>query len=137
MLSDGGLPESAWKLSAVPYAEMSEHLAKHDVGLFFLTEGISEHGCSPTKIGEYWATGLPVITTPNVSDTDEIIRRHKVGVVLENQTEAAYTNAFQELQELLKDSELATRCRQAAVEHYSLAPACERQIAIYEQLIKK
>ena len=137
MLTDGGLSESSYQLSAVPYAEMPAYLARHDVGLFFLTQGISEHGCSPTKIGEYWAVGLPVITTPNVSDTDEIIRRRKVGVILENQTEAAYTDAFRQIRELLKDPELAVRCRLAAEEHYSLAAACERQMVLYEQLAGK
>ncbi len=136
MLSDGGLSDSSWELSAVPYSEMSRCLSEHDVGLFSLTEGISEHGCSPTKIGEYWATGLPVVTTPNVSDTDEIIRREKVGVVLKNHTKDAHTTAFRELQELLKDPELAVRCRRAAEKHYSLTPACERQIALYKRLTK-
>ncbi len=115
---------------------MPAHLAQHDVGLFSLTQGISEHGCSPTKIGEYCAVGLPVITTPNVSDIDEIVRRQRVGVILESQTEAAYIEAFRKIRELLKDPELAGRCRQAAEEHYSLTPACERQISLYEKLAK-
>jgi len=136
MLMDGGVSESAYQLSAVPHAEMPAHLARHDVGLFSLTQGISEHGCSPTKIGEYWAVGLPVITTPNVSDTDEIIRRENVGVILESQTDDAYRDAFRRIQELSKDPELAARCRRAAEEHYSLLPACARQMSLYEELAK-
>ncbi|CAF4927172.1 unnamed protein product [Rotaria sp. Silwood1] len=70
MLDEGGLPQETWKLEAVPYNEMPDRLTYYQAGLFFLTQGISEHGCSPTKIGEYWAVGLPVITTSNVSDTE-------------------------------------------------------------------
>jgi glycosyltransferase involved in cell wall biosynthesis len=136
MLDDGGLEREAWKVEAVPYNEMPARLANFQAGLFFLTEGISEHGCSPTKIGEYWATGLPVVTTPNVSDTDEIIRRERVGVVVERQDEKSYLQAFKELREIVKDGELSRRCRQAAEVHYALTPACERQFELYTNLAK-
>jgi glycosyltransferase involved in cell wall biosynthesis len=111
-------------------------LTDYQVGLFFLTEGISEHGCSPTKIGEYWAVGLPVVTTPNVSDTDEIIRCERVGVIIKEHKEENYLQAYEELQQLLKDPELSIRCRRAAENHYALTPACERQFALYRQLVK-
>jgi len=136
MLLKGDLPESDWNLRSIPYSEMPKYLAQHDVGIFFLKQGISEHGCSPTKIGEYWAVGLPVISTPNVSDTDEIIRRENVGVIIESQTKEAYISAFQTVRQLLKDPELPMRCRAAAEKHYALLPACKRQISLYEKLVK-
>ena len=89
----------------------------------------------PTKIGEYWAVGLPVVTTPNVSDTDEIIKAEKVGVIVAEHSEVAYVNAFEELKELLKDPNLDKRCRKAAVDNYGLIPACERQIELYKAII--
>jgi glycosyltransferase involved in cell wall biosynthesis len=137
MLESGGLPPEAWTLEAVPYHEMPARLVNYQAGLFFLTEGISEHGCSPTKIGEYWAVGLPVITTPNVSDTDEIIRRERVGVVIERHDEKSYLEVYERLQEILTDRELARRCRRAAESHYALTPACERQFELYKNLAQK
>jgi glycosyltransferase involved in cell wall biosynthesis len=136
MLDDGGLEREAWSLEAVPYTEMPKRLTEHQAGLFFLTQGISEHGCSPTKIGEYWAVGLPVITSPGVSDTDDIIKRDNVGVIVKEHTEAAYQKAFLELCELLQDKNLAERCRKSAESHYALQPACERQFALYRKLVK-
>ncbi len=136
LICKSGLPEDFWNVEAVPYLEMPKNLVQYQSGLFFLTEGISEHGCSPTKIGEYWAVGLPVVTTPNVSDTDEIIRKHKVGVIIKEHTQEAYVKAFNRLTELLKAPDLALRCRQAAVNHYALQPACERQFALYQSLKK-
>lgn len=137
MLGESGLPRAAWALEAVPYQKMPARLAGHQAGLFFLTEGLSEHGCSPTKIGEYWAAGLPVVTTPNVSDTDEIIRRERVGIIIQGHDEKAYQIAYGELKELLKDAELARRCRRAAENHYALDPACERQSALYRRLTRE
>lgn len=135
MLAAGGLSESDWSYDSIPYAAVPAQLAQQHAGLFFLSQGLSEHGCSPTKIGEYWACGLPVITTPNVSDTDDIIRRERVGVVVEAHTEEAYRRAVRELLGLLADPELSQRCRRAAEKYYALEPACERQAELYQNLM--
>jgi len=134
MLRQGGLNDDAWSTEAVSHSAMPRMLADHDAGLFFLSQGLSEHGCSPTKIGEYWAMGLPVVTTPNVSDTDEIIRRERVGVVVRENSDDAYRSAARELKALLEDEELAARCRRAAEDHYSLDQACDRQFDLYRDL---
>jgi glycosyltransferase involved in cell wall biosynthesis len=116
---------------------MPNELALQDVGLFFLSQGISEHGCSPTKVGEYWAAGLPVVTTPNVSDTDLIVRKERVGVVVNEHSDVEYRRAAKELRELLSDCELSARCRRAAREHYDLEPACRRQIDLYREILER
>lgn len=137
MLREGGVPEGAWSIACVPHESMPGELAEQHTGIFFLARGISEHGCSPTKIGEYWAMGLPVVTTPNVSDTDDIIARHRVGVIVADHTEAEYRRAARELRLLLEDNDLRARCRRAAEEHYALVPACERQMALYREVMSR
>ena len=137
MLRQGGLNGDSWSAEAVPYSEMPAMLADQDAGLLFLSQGLSEHGCSPTKVGEYWAMGLPVVTTPNVSDVDEIIRREKVGVVVQDNSDEAFRSAARELKSLLEDEELPARCRRAAERHYALEPACDRQFKLYEELRSK
>lgn len=134
-LRQAGLPVGSWSVQAVPHSAVASELVTQDAGLFFLTQGLSEHGCSPTKIGEYWAMGLPVVTTPNVSDTDEIIRCHKVGVIVREHSETAYRRAAMELRSLLEDPDLARRCRDAAEIHYGLDDACEKQAALYGALL--
>jgi glycosyltransferase involved in cell wall biosynthesis len=136
MLDSSGLSRTGWSLDAVGRERMPKELATQDAGLFFLARGLSEHGCSPTKIGEYWAMGLPVVTTSNVSDTDAIIRRERVGVIVNDHTDAEYRRAIGELRLLLQDPHLASRCRRAAETHYALAPACERQVRLYETIIR-
>jgi glycosyltransferase involved in cell wall biosynthesis len=136
MLETSGLDRTAWSMAVVTRERMPDELANQDAGVFFLARGLSEHGCSPTKIGEYWAMGLPVVTTANVSDNDEIIRRDRVGVIVNDHTDAEYRRAIRELQALLKDPGLGGRCRRAAEEHYALTPACARQASIYCEVIQ-
>jgi glycosyltransferase involved in cell wall biosynthesis len=135
MLESGGLKRSGWSLDSVTRDRMPDELAGQEAGLFFLSRGLSEHGCSPTKIGEYWAMGFPVVTTPNVGDTDAIIRRDRVGVIVNDHSDAEYRRAVGELQLLLSDGKLASRCRRAAESHYALPPACQRQVDLYRQVM--
>ncbi|MGH9761295.1 MAG: glycosyltransferase, partial [Blastocatellia bacterium] len=114
ILPGAGLSDSAWSLDSVPHREIPGRLAQTHAGVLFLNRGISERGCSPTKIGEYWATGLPVVTTPNISDTEDIIRNERVGVIVENHSDGDYLKAIQELRALLADQGTAERCRRAA-----------------------
>jgi glycosyltransferase involved in cell wall biosynthesis len=134
MLRAGGLGEGLWRTDFVPHPEMPDALGRHDAGLFFLARGSSEMGCSPTKIGEYWACGLPVVTTPGASDTDELIARFRCGVIVSEHTEAGYRRAGDELRVLLADPALSSRCRAAAEAHYALEPACDRQVQLYREL---
>jgi glycosyltransferase involved in cell wall biosynthesis len=136
MLDSGDLAREAWSLEAVPYLEIPNLLTKYQAGIHFLKKGISEHSGSPTKIGEYWAVGLPIIITPNISDTDEIINHDRVGVIVKEHSVEAYLQALNDLLNLLPEPDLSQRCRKAAEEHYALVSACERQFALYQQLVK-
>ncbi|MGI8654627.1 MAG: glycosyltransferase [Pyrinomonadaceae bacterium] len=131
----GKLPEEAWSVASVPHATIPMELAQQQAGLHFLPRGLSEHSGSPTKVGEYWACGLPVVITPNAGDTEQIIRRERVGVVISEHSDEAYRHAVGELQSLLKDPDLPQRCRHAAETHYALDPACARQVALYRKVL--
>lgn len=137
MLGSSGLSDDDLSIGSISYEAMPAELARHHAGLFFLTEGLSEHGCSPTKTGEYWAMGLPVISTPNVSDADDIIRKERVGVIVKDHSDEAYLDAAIELDGLLKDEGTGERCRRAARLHYALEPACERQLKLYRRVTSR
>jgi len=136
LLREGGLAEEAWSTCSVPQEAMPDELVRHHVGLHFLTSGLSEHGGSPTKIGEYWACGLPVVATPNMGDIDTIIRREQIGVIVQGHTETDYRDAADQLDGLLHDPEVASRCRQAAEKYYGLAAACKAQVALYRRVLR-
>jgi glycosyltransferase involved in cell wall biosynthesis len=134
-----GLPRDAWSLARVPHSQIPKELGEQDAGLFFIGRGLSEHGCSPTKMGEYWAAGLPVVATADVSDSAEIIRRERVGVLVgaPPSTREELERALSELLDLLEDPELRGRCRWAAEKYYALEPVCDRQVALYQRIVHR
>lgn len=116
--------EYSLEIDRVPHEQVPAELVKHHLGLYFLSAGMSEHGVSPTKIGEYWAAGLPVVATPGSGDIDTISQEEGVGVILSHE-ESNYSAALDGVERLLGDPETPGRCRRAAEQHYSLDAAAE------------
>jgi len=130
----GALPRSAWSVRRLPHAEVPAALGECGAGLHLLAPG--QYYGSPTRIGEYWACGIPVVTTGDVGDVDEIVRRERVGVILSDTRPEALTAAVRELAALTRDPALAGRCRAAAERHYSLERGVATQVGLYEALAK-
>ncbi len=61
---------------------MPEYLRLMDLGLFFIKVCFSKKGASATKMGEFLATGIPVVINDGVGDSGRIVREHRAGVVL-------------------------------------------------------
>ncbi len=60
--------------------------------------------CTPIKDGEYWALGLPVVITQNISDDSRIIKENQVGYVLKELNTKEYISAVKTINEILLNS---------------------------------
>lgn len=88
---------------------------------------------TPIKNGEYWALGLPIIITPNISDDSNIIFTNKIGSVLDALSPEAYLRSIQEIDSLLKKysrKELYNKIRPIAEKHrnFSIAETVYKSI---------
>lgn len=59
--------------------EMPKFLSAMDMGLFFIRPGFSKKGSSPTKMAEFFAFGLPVVTNGNVGDIQSEFDEYPLG----------------------------------------------------------
>lgn len=100
---------------SVASSDMPAYLSSADVGLCFLHPFPSKLACSPIKLGEYLACGLPVVSTSGCGDYDSLIERESVGVVVPNSERAAYGAMAEKLARLLVSPGLAERCRAVAL----------------------
>jgi glycosyltransferase involved in cell wall biosynthesis len=114
-------------------AEMPETVRAHKTSAMFYAGGeISEIGRSPTRMAEVLGSGIPVIANGGIGDVEKILREHRVGVIVSDSGDDAMVAALKELQELQRDPELASRCRTAAAEIFSL----DRGTQIYRDLYR-
>ena len=131
-----GLGADEWSVAAVSAEAVADELSRQHAGLFLLVRGPSEGGYSPTKVGEYWACGLPVAASANLSDLERLVREEKTGVIVDDPSTVSYERAVDDLLALLVDPDLAWRCRKAAERHYALDTACSRQLELYRTLLE-
>lgn len=133
-LTRSGLAMRSLVLPEVPHEQVPKWLSIASVGMTFAKPMPSNTARFPTKIGEYLASGLPVVVSAGVGDCDRLIEADQVGVIIREHTPEAYRRAVKALRELLEDPALSDRCRQVALTHLSLSQGVMRYRALYRRL---
>jgi glycosyltransferase involved in cell wall biosynthesis len=104
--------------------KLASKLTGTQAGLSFIKPCLSKLASSPTKIGEYLAAGLPVISNAGIGDVDELLQGGNecgpVGVVLNEFSDSAYQQAAARLLALLQEPDIRERCRRVAREQLDL-----------------
>jgi glycosyltransferase involved in cell wall biosynthesis len=133
-LRHADVPADAYRITSAPSQAVGAYLAAADVALCFCHPKPSLIAASPTKIGEYLAAGLPVVSGPDVGDTDTILRDEHAGVVVTEFSEAGYARAAEAVFALAEDDASRERCRTVAQRLFSL-----RDVGIprYDALYRK
>src|SRR2546423_6998063 len=133
-LSDRGIDPNDYRITSAPAGEIGRYLAAADVGLCFIRPCLSKIASSPTKLGEYLAAGLPVMSGPGIGDVDEILSADGVGVLLPEFSAEAYRAATQRVRDLIADPGTSQRCRRIARERLSLEGV---GIARYDRMYRR
>ncbi|MFN3405799.1 MAG: hypothetical protein ACK40G_17010 [Cytophagaceae bacterium] len=109
----------------VPHNEIPDYLGLGDFGITPVKPVYTKRFCTPIKNGEYWALGLPVVITKDISQDSEIIKRYNIGCVIEDFTAESYYSVLNKLDEILKEDKmkLSARVRKVAVEYRSFSIA--------------
>lgn len=131
-----GFPESGITIRKVTPSEVPRYLETADIGLSFIKPCYSKQSSSPTKIAEYLAAGLPVLTNSGIGDLDGLIAGEKVGVILKGFDDSDYREALSEIDELMNDPGLNDRCRRVAREYFDMeSVGGERYRGLYRRIL--
>lgn len=100
-LDQAGIPHHVLVNQFVPHKEVARYLSLADFGITPVKPVPSKRYCTPIKDGEYWAMGLPVVISPNISDDSSIIESTGTGVVLDMADTSAHRSALEQLDKLI------------------------------------
>jgi len=115
-----GLPENVVVSKFVFHNEIPRYLSLADFAINPVKPVPTKKYCTSIKDGEYWAMGLPVIISPNISDDSGIIERENTGVVVDFSDKDSLLASINKLETLLKDKiELKEKIRQIAIRYRS------------------
>jgi glycosyltransferase involved in cell wall biosynthesis len=117
--------------------EVPAYLAAGDAGICFLGDDPSKHASSPTKYGEYLASGLPVITNRWTGDA-AALHGEPAWIIVDAFDPDAYARAAARLRVLLESPE-ETRgvARDLAARRFGLEAAVARYDDLYRRVLKR
>jgi glycosyltransferase involved in cell wall biosynthesis len=130
------IPSESYDIRFAPPRELPLILAGSDAGISFIRSCYSKRASSPTKIGEYLAAGLPIVVNAGIGDCDEILRTNRLGVVINDFSDAEYGRVAEELCRLLEANDTFVRCQEYAEEDLGLTKVgAKRYAAVYERFL--
>lgn len=137
-MKERGFGENDFFVGSVTPDEIPAYLSAADAAVSFIKKCYSKQASSPTKIPEYLAAGLPVISNPGVGDVDEHLTTDGVGVLTGDFTAESYLQALNEIDELIKGGNIAARCRASAETRFELeSVGGAKYRSIYRKLLTK
>lgn len=119
LLQVGLQPEDFW-IGKVSSHEVSRYLQRARLGLSFRKPTFSQLAASPTKIAEYLAAGLPVVSNKGIGDIDALLEAENVGVLVHNFKPDTLAWAAGRALELAADASVQTRCVEVARRYFDL-----------------
>lgn len=112
--------------------EVPGYISCLDIGLFFIKPLYSKKGSSPTKLAEFLACGIPIITNTEVGDVDELVSNSHCGLLVSAFTEEAYHSAIAKISDLNKSKQYY---RDIALSNFSLDKGVNSYEVVYKKLI--
>lgn len=133
-LRAAGLSDDDFDIRFAAPADVPRWLGAADGGLSLIRPCGSKRASSPTKVAEYLAAGLTVVSTKGIGDCDAMLAEPGLGVTIDVDP-ASYAGAYGALRALWDDSATPRRCRAYAERELSLdVVGVPRYVALYERL---
>ncbi len=128
-----GAPAERIRVEASEFVDVHKYLMASDLGLIIYDPKYSALGRSPTKMGEYWACGLPVMTMRNVGDLNLIMDQYPgSGVQFENFEDAGYEAC---LKQVIANRLDKNKLREYAVDYFDVKKGVERYREVYRKIL--
>lgn len=120
VLQHAGVRPDDFEVVAVDPDEVPQNLIRARLGISFRKPTFSQIAASPTKIAEYLAAGIPVVSNAGTGDIDELLQSERVGLSVHSFDDASLAEAAAQALKLTEDAEIEARCRQAAADNFDL-----------------
>ena len=125
-----GLGPNQCFVTKAPHAEVPAYLSAANFAFSPIRPAPCRLFCSAIKIGEYWASGLPVLVTPGVGDDSAIIAIEGGGAVFDLKQTGSVSTALAHLTVIMQQPDCRTRIHKLAVRYRSIDRTREAYAAL-------
>ncbi len=136
-LEEKGVAPGHMTIMRVAHRDIGSYIRAADVGLLLREKNLVNEVACPTKFGEYVSSGVPVLASTGIGDTQAHIREHRLGWLLDDFNDES--QIAQKLGEVLNAPEAseAERERIGSVGQALFEWRCHlpKLLAMYEQTV--
>lgn len=137
-LRQRGFTDNDFVVKQATHEEVPKFINAADIAISFIKPCFSKLSSSPTKIAEYLAGGVPIVTNGGVGDVAELVREEKVGAVVDGFDNESYRRAIDEIMVLRASGRLSETCRATAKERFDLEQVGgSKYRSLYRKLLAK
>ena len=138
LLKKRGFTEDDFFVGKISPTEVELYLSASDIALSFVQATYSTASRSPTKIPEYLACGLPIVSNRGVGDVDELIKTEEVGVIINSFSVESYLEALEDVMKLNREDNFINKCRICAKNRFDLEMIGGKNYrSVYEKMMSK
>ncbi|MBT5367773.1 MAG: glycosyltransferase, partial [Nitrospinaceae bacterium] len=83
-LEEEGIASEHMTIMQVAHEEIASYIRAADVGLLLREKSLVNEVACPTKFGEYVSSGVPVLASTGIGDTQAHIQEHRLGWLLDD-----------------------------------------------------
>jgi glycosyltransferase involved in cell wall biosynthesis len=132
-----GISDRDYSIYSAKHEEVPDYASAGDVGVLVRDNSIVNKVASPAKFGEYLALGMPVIVTKGLGDTEDIVKKYKVGSVIDGTDPNSISIGVDELLNLVSDDgrKLPALCGQMANGLLSVNVCIKSFVSTYRRLL--
>jgi glycosyltransferase involved in cell wall biosynthesis len=112
-----GFGDDDYYVDSVKPDELPQYLVAADLAVSLIKACYSKQSSSPTKIAEYLACGLPIVSNRGVGDVDALIEGHEIGALIDEFSTKSYQEALKRIDQLGTVGEI---CRDVAAREFDL-----------------
>ena len=135
-LQQAGVSANDYRVETAYGTDFGETLSLADFGVLLRRPTPVNRVASPIKFGEYLASGLPVLLSPEIGDTERIARDNRLGVVVRDH-QSDLDRALDDMAALVGEKDPRARCRAYAENNLTVDQTAETYFRLYQKLAEQ
>ena len=130
------ISDDKFQILSCEHSEIPDTLATYDCGIVMVETSYWRRVCSPTKMGEYLASGLPVISLEGIDAIDELANRTAcVTTISPEELQSHFQEErAQQILSFIKSTGVAQKCKILAKDEFNLEIAGNLYVELYSEM---
>ena len=118
------------------HSEIPNILTTYDCGIVMVETSYWRRVCSPTKMGEYLAGGLPVISLEGIASVDSLAERTECVTTVSTEELEGYfqEDRAQQIFSFIKSTGVSEKCKALAKTEFNLEMAVNLYVELYSEM---